>query len=74
MTGMKTNCIVAVHASLDTSRSCRVRIRTKSATALIAFTLAGNRPRLHSRAGRGLRANKFFLLPCGGLCVFAPQR
>ncbi len=36
--------------------------------------LAGNRPRLHRRAGRGLRANKFFLLPCGGLCVFAPQR
>ena len=36
--------------------------------------LAGNRPRLHRGAGRGLRANKFFLLPCGGLCVFAPQR
>ena len=36
--------------------------------------LDGNRPRLHRRAGRGLRANKFFLLPCGGLCVFAPQR
>ena len=33
MTGMKTNCTVAVHASRDTSRSCRVRIKTKSATA-----------------------------------------
>ena len=52
----------------------QLRSAVIAATALIAFTLAGNRPRLHRRAGRGLRANKFFLLPCGGLCVFAPQR
>ena len=52
----------------------QLRSAVIAATALIAFTQAGNRPRLHRRVGRGLRANKFFLLPCGGLCVFAPQR
>ena len=45
-------------------RTASLRSAVIAATALIAFTLAGNRPRLHRRAGRGLLANKFFLLPC----------